>query len=121
MKLKDVRLLYNAAAHFSAADRYPEGLINELRKPGSLSFDALCWAMGEMAKQAELMRRHMGETPQAVPTETDFRMNLRPTQLPKATEMVFEALASGMGARDDEEEIDMVLCEIQKQKKTKID
>lgn len=122
MKLKDIKLVYNAAAHFNAAEKYPEGLIEELKKPGKASFDALCWTLAEMAKQGELVRRYMGEDAKEIPSEETFKLGLKPTQLIKATEMVFTELAKGMGAGDDDdEEIDLVLCEIQKQKKTKAD
>ena len=119
MKLKDLKLRYNAAAHFNAAEKYPGGLVEELRKPGKESFDALCWALSEMAKQEELMRRHMGEAPQPYPSEETLKLALKPNQIPKAAEMVFIELANGMGAKDNEdEEIDLVLLELEKQKKT---
>lgn len=121
MKLKDLTLVYNAAAHFHAAEKYPDGLVEELKKPGIESFEALCWALGEMALQGELMRRHMGETPKEMPTAENFMLALRPNQLAKATTMVFEELARAMGAGDEDEEIDLVLLEINKQKKTKDD
>lgn len=122
MKLKDLELVYNAAAHFHAAEKYPEGLVAELKKPGSESFDALCWALGEMTLQGELVRRYMGETPREIPTAENFKLALRPNQLAKATAMVFEELARGLGmGNDEDEEIDLVLMEINKQKKTKID
>ena len=114
MKLKDLNFVYNAAAHFHAAEKYPEGLIEELKKPGIESFEALCWAAAEMALQGELVRRHMGETPRAVPTAEDFKVSVRPNQLAKITEMVFTELANALGSKDDDEEIDLVLCEIQK-------
>lgn len=120
MKLKGIRFSYNAAAYFASLDKYHEGLIDELRKPGQAGFEALCWTLAEMAKQAELMRRHMGETPEEPPTEEDFRIGLRPGQIGAASKIALEAIVKGMrGGEDDEDaEIDEVLVELQKQKKT---
>ena len=114
MKLKDLNFVYNAAAHFHAAEKYPDGLIEALKKPGIESFEALCWAAAEMALQGELVRRHMGETPRVAPTAEDFMVSIRPNQISKISEIVFTELANGLGSRDDDEEIDLVLCEIQK-------
>lgn len=114
MKLKDLKFVYNAAAHFHAAEKYPDGLIEELKKPGIESFEALCWTAAEMALQGELVRRHMGETPHTAPTAEDFMVSIKPNQISKISEIVFTELASGLGNHDDDEEIDLVLCEIQK-------
>lgn len=116
MKLKNIRFLYNAAAHFAAEEKYPEGVINELRKKGAESFNALCWVLGETAKQAELMRRYMGETPEEVPTEEEFRLKLRPSQIHEASEIVLNTIVKGLRGdeEDEEEEIDEVLLEMQK-------
>lgn len=115
MKLKNIPLLYNAAAHFAGMEKFPDGLIEELRKEGAATFDALCWALAEMAKQAELMRRHMGETPKETPSEEDFRVSLRPNQIRPAMEKVLAAIVQGLsGDKDEEEEVDEVLLELQK-------
>lgn len=115
MKLKKIRFLYNAAAHFAAEEKYPEGLINELRKNGAEAFEALCWVLGETAKQAELMRRYMGETPEEVPTEAEFRLKLRPGQIHEASEIALNAIVKGLrGDDDEEEEVDEILLEMQK-------
>lgn len=114
MKLKDLKLVYNAAAHFNAAEKYPDGLVKELQKPSTESFDALFWTLAEMVKQGELVRRYMGETPRKTPTAEEFKTILRPNQINKVTQMVFEELARGLGETKDDEEIDLVLMEYQK-------
>lgn len=117
MKLKDLKLVYNAAAHFHAAEKYPDGLIEALKQPGIGALEALCWALAEMALQGELMRRYMGETPRETPTAEQFMVGLRPNQLARATEMVFQELVNGLGSRNEDDEIDLVLQEIQKKTK----
>ena len=118
MKLKDLKLVYNAAAHFNAAEKYPDGLVKELQKPGEESFEALFWTLAEMVKQGELVRRYMGETPRQIPTAEQFKMILRPNQIAKVTAMVFEELARGLGTNNDDEEIDLVLLEYEKKTNT---
>lgn len=120
MKLKGMELLYNASAHFAAANKYPEGLIKELQKGGQESFDALCWVLAETAKQAELMRRHLGENPKDYPNEDDFRVGLTIRQLRTATEMAVNAVIKGLKGDepDEDEEIDLGLLELESEKKS---
>lgn len=107
-------LLYNAAAHFAAMEQYPDGLINELTKSGTESFKALCWAIGELSAQAAASRKFLGlETPDPITKEKAAAI-LRPTDLIPAKTAVFEAVARGLGSRNDEEEVDEVLLELQK-------
>lgn len=115
MKIESVKLLYNAAAHFAACEKYPDGLINEMKKQGTASFDAMFWAFTEAAKQAELYRRFMGETPRRILTEADWRTIIKPGQMSKAAGMVMDAIATGLSSGDDEDqEIDEVLLELEK-------
>ena len=121
MKIDSVPLLYNAAAHFAACEKYPDGLVTELKKENAESFEAMLWAFTEMAKQAELYRRFMGETPRRILTEDEWKSIMRPNQLGRATVRVFEALTKGLStaADDEDQEIDEVLIELEKkQKKT---
>ena len=114
IKLESVELLYNAEAHFAAAEKYPDGLINELQKRGVESYEAMIWAFTETARQAELYRRFMGETPRRIITEREARMLLTAGQLRIATKMVMDAIIDGLGEGDGDEEIDEVLMELEK-------
>lgn len=115
MKIESVKLLYNMAAHLAAVDKYPEGLMDELRKSGKASFDAMYWAFAECAKQAELYRRFLGESPRRILTEADWRLLVKPGQSGKMTEMLLTAIAKGLGdSSDDDQEIDEVLAELEK-------
>ncbi len=114
IKLESVELLYNAEAHFAAAEKYPDGLIQELQKKGVESYEAMIWAFVETAKQAELYRRFMGEKPRHVITEKEARMLLTAGQLRIATKMVMDAIIDGLGEGDGDEEIDEVLMELEK-------
>lgn len=114
IKIESVDLLYNAEAHFAAAEKYPDGLINELQKRGVESYDAMIWAWTEMAKQAELYKRFMGESPKKIMTEKDARTLLTAGQLRIASTMVMNAIIDGLGEGDGDEEIDEVLVELEK-------
>lgn len=115
MKIESIRLLYNASAHFAACEKYPDGLIKEMQKPGAESFDAMFWALTETAKQSELYRRFLGERPRKILTEAEWRTILKPGQMAKAAEIVLQAVIAGLGdGTDDEEEIDEVLMELEK-------
>lgn len=116
MKISSVKLLYNAAAHFAACEKYPDGgLVEAIRKPDASSFDAVLWAWAESAKQAELYRRFMGEDPRRILTEEEWRMLIKPGQMAAVTNRVMEAIIEGMGAESDkDQEIDEVLLELEK-------
>ena len=50
MKLDRYHYLFNAAAYFAAAEKYPEnGIVAAIAGQGPESFDALCWALAERA------------------------------------------------------------------------
>lgn len=114
IKLESIKLLYNAEAHFAAAEKYPDGLMNELQKRGVESYNAMLWAFTEMAKQAELYRRYMGESPRRILTEKDLRTLMNAGQIRIASKMVLDAIIDGLGEGDGDEEIDEVLLELEK-------
>lgn len=115
MKIDSVKLLYNADAHFAAAEKYPDGLFKELKKPGVESYDAAFWAFAECAKQAELWRRFMGEKPKKILTEQEWRMIIKPAQITTVTQKTIEAIMEGLAEdKDEDEEVDEVLLELEK-------
>jgi len=115
MRIDSVQLLYNAAAHFAAAEKYPDGLMKELQKIGVASYEAAFWTFAECAKQAELWRRFMGEKPRKILTEAEWRMAIKPAQIEKMVEKVIEAISAGLAQdKDEDEEIDEVLLELEK-------
>lgn len=111
----EYRLLYNAAAHFAAAERYPDGLLNEMSKPGPTGLAALCWAVAELGQQAELARRAMGYDPGPLPAESEVMATLMPKDILSARKAVLDAMTRGLGDAGDGE-VDEVLLELQKKK-----
>ena len=115
MNLKNYKFVYNAAAYFAAAEKYPDGIMQALTLPGKQGFEALCWALEELSTQGELVRRHMGEDRASpIKAETAARM-LMPHEIADAKNIVFAAIVKGVqGPTDDE--VDEVLAENLKKK-----
>lgn len=110
--------VYNAAAHFAAMDRFPDGLWSELVKPGKAGHEALCWALAETSLQGELIRRDMGHDKRETLDENKLRLYLKPRQINEARTIVLNAMTKGLSNDDDNEEIDEVLLENQKKTET---
>ena len=120
MKLDRYHYLFNAAAYFAAAEKYPEnGIVAAIAGQGPESFDALCWALAELAQQGELARRDMGYDSGEMLTVERVRRQLMPAQLPEAREIVLRTIAKGLknGEGNDSDEVDEVLAELAEQKK----
>lgn len=118
MDLTQYQYVYNAAAHFAAMDKYPDGLWAEMIKPGKAGFDALCWALAETSMQGELIRRDMGYDRQEPLPEDKLRMYLKPRQVNEARTIVLNAMTKGLNNADEGEEVDEVMAEIQKKTAT---
>lgn len=115
MDFEKFEFVYNAAAHFAAVDRYPEGVVNELLKVDGSCFDATCWILAEMAMQGELIRRDLGHDKQEPPSEAHFRTHLMPRDFNKARELILDRISRGLrGDAEEEQEVDEVLREIEK-------
>ena len=108
-------LTYNAAAHFAAKEKYPNGLLQELAASGEESLDALCWALEELSRQGERIRRSLGYDPIQTLKAEDFKNLIRPVDLLPAKTAVLDAVNKGRApTQEDEKEIDEVLAELQK-------
>ena len=119
MDLKKYGYVYNAAAHFAGVEKYPEGLMPELMKPGKDGFNALCWALAEMSMQAELIRRDMGYDRREPLDENKVRACMTFKNIPVAREIVMNAIVKGLGKGvEDGEEFDEVLAELEKKTET---
>ena len=118
MDLNQYSYVCNAAAHFAAQDKYPEGLWTELVKPGKAGFDALCWALAETSIQGELIRRDMGYDKRETLDESKFRLYLKPRQINEARTIIMNAMIKGLNSGDEADEVDEVMAEIQKKTAT---
>jgi hypothetical protein len=113
MDFSKFHFVYNAAAHFAAMEKYPEGLMQELGKNGTAGFEALCWILAELSMQGELVRRDLGYD-RSEPLSIDkLRLHLKIKDIPAAKKIIMDALLAGVGENEGEE-IDEVMAEIQK-------
>jgi hypothetical protein len=119
MDFSKYHFVYNAAAHFAAMDRYPDGLVAEMGKNGSEGFNALCWALAELSMQGELVRRDMGYDKGETLNDDKLRLHLKLRDIPTARQIITDALIAGVGSSDADSEVDEVMLELQKKTKGK--
>ncbi len=114
MDLSKYHFTYNAAAHFAAMDKYPDGLIEAITKTGTEGFEALCWALEELSTQGELVRRDMGYDKGPIIKAEQAKTNLLPYEIMGAKQVVLDAIVRGINVPEETKVIDEVLMEIQK-------
>lgn len=117
-ELSKVRLLYNAAAHMEAQEKYPEGLVGAISDSGAEGTRALAWALKELSEQAELARRMQGYDKEEMLDEKAFLTLLTPWEIVQAKTMVLEAVMHGLGGPSKQTEVDEVLAELEKKTET---
>ena len=111
MKLKGMKVLYNAEAHFTLREKFgEENLAQVLIDGGRKGFDMLCEVLSEVQNQAELYRRREGYDKGRLLSPADIQQELLPSQYAEAVNLVLTAMAKGMTLPEDpEEEVDEVL------------
>jgi hypothetical protein len=114
MDFSKYHFVYNAAAHFAAMEKYPEGIVAELMKPGTAGLESLCWALEEMSVQGDLLRRDMGHDKGATLNAKKLLLRMMPRDINEARSIVMGGIAKGLKQSTEAEEIDEVLAEIEK-------
>lgn len=116
MDIAKLHLLYNAAAHFAAQEKYPDGLIGAMAGAGKEGFEALCWAIVELSTQGELCRREMGYDRDGMLTLEQVSRQMLPRDIVVAKQAVLDAVIKGLRAPEEDEnaEVDEVLAELEK-------
>ena len=98
-----------------AANR--QNFVSLITQPTQEGFEALCWAVAELATQGELLRRHMGYEPRELLTAEKVRRELAPHQVTQAISFVMAAVIHGIHEPSDaDDEVDEVLEELQKKR-----
>lgn len=114
-------MVFTATAMFEAEEVFggSNEMLSAISAGGKKGFDALCKAVGILAEQGELVRRHLGYEPRPMVAEEDVRAAALPSDVGDLTERVINAVALGY-KRDVEnhEDVDLGLIELE-QKKTK--
>jgi hypothetical protein len=125
-------LLYNAAAHFAAQERFPTveaddevdgkpvkrgegGLLYTIGQSNAQGLTALCWALETMSGQACAARKLLGIRAPEPLDAARLMLDMRPSELTPARMAVMEAMTRGLRApKDDKDEVDEVLEELGK-------
>lgn len=104
-------LLYNAAAHFAAMNKYENGILDAIKT----DFGAICWALAELSAQAEAMNRYMKRDAKEPLCEERLLVALRPQEIVEAKMAILQAITHGLAPDENPNaEVDLVLEEIQK-------
>ena len=114
MKINDFPLLYNARAHFSLGEKYPDGCAAAVLQPGREGHDALLDVLTVLMEEAELCRRAMGHDRRELPSREQMDALLTPLQEVKLKGRCIEAINRGLEAEEEAGEVDEVLAELEK-------
>lgn len=115
LDLGKLNLLYNAAAHLNAVEKYPDGLVGAMALENTDGLKALCWAVAELSTRGELVRRMQGYEKNELWTAGEIEAVITPYQMIQAKGMVIQAVLHGMRAPENEHaEVDEVLAELEK-------
>lgn len=132
MELDGLELLYNAAAHFMAMEKYPgtpredggepedsgepedAGLLSAIWRDGYEGMEAVCWALEALSRQGALLQREMGMEAQEPIKASKAMVEMTLPELLRAKRMVFDAVVRGMHVEDEKGEVDEVLAELEK-------
>ena len=111
-------LCLNGAALFDIYEKFGDkGFVTDpIKGTGKESFEATCWMLSKLAEQGEMVRRYQGCDHGKFPTAQMFRATLSPLDVMEARKAICEAVALGFRreVRDEDEEVDVGLLELQK-------
>ena len=105
MKINDFPLLYNARAHFSLGEKYPDGCAAAVLQPGREGHDALLDVLTVLMEEAELCRRAMGHDRRELPSREQMDALLTPLQEVKLKGRCIEAINRGLEAEEETGEV----------------
>ena len=110
----------NGTALFDIYEKYGDkgSILDLIEGNNRQSFRATCWMLAKLCEQGELVQRHLGQTPMAIPTEAMFRLMLSPLDLIRAKHAIRNTVKLGFGREVTEEDepkrVDLGLLELQK-------
>lgn len=119
---KTLRLIYNANAMLEINNLYGKdgqrADIRELTKDDS-ALDNLCTIGAIMSEQGELYRRHFGYEAGDTVTAEELKLICKPAEIMALRIAIISAMVEGMSTEvtDEDEEVDVGLLELQKNKK----
>lgn len=117
---KDRQLNYSIEVMFNMRDKFGsiQDALDIIAKDGAEAFDAVKWFALQMANDAELCRRDAGYDPQPMISEKDITIRMRPLDYEELKAAVVDAITLGYRReiKDDKEETDIGLAELQAKK-----
>lgn len=119
---KELYLMYTGEAMFQLREKFgsTEKLFEATTQDTKEGFAALCEAVAILAEQGELVRRHLGYTPQKTLTVVDLRRIVMPTDIIALKTALPRVVALGYGREIEPEndEVDLGLAELNQKKTT---
>ena len=117
----EYELLFNGSAMFKMRELYGDDNIAELLEgQTAITFQRTCKLAVILAEQGELLRRWLGYDQKEMLTEELLRLSLSPIGFLHLKNAVFDAVYEGYSreVKDENEEIDLGLAELNKKKVT---
>ena len=114
---KEYYLVFNAAAKFALDELCGDQSIVEITQPNTKeAHEFLFKAVAILAEQGELVRRRLGYDKVEMLKEDDLPLLLTPIEIMGLKTALYQAVAIGYGReiKDDRQEVDLVLLELQK-------
>ena len=109
-------LAFTGEAMFAIKDEFggASELLSAMNADSREGYAATCKAAAILAEQGELARRHMGYTPADIVDADEIASSPSEYMTVKAAIPVAIALGYGREIKDEDEEVDLVLVELQK-------
>lgn len=114
-------LLFNGAAMFAIRDKYQTDNISELIDGDSvIAFQRTCKIAVILAEQGELLRRFLGYDNRPMLSEQEILATVTPIGIMRLKNALASAMIEGYSrdVKDENEEIDLGLAELNKKKAT---
>lgn len=120
---RDLHLAFTVEAMFQIEEKFggADKLIEAVMDKGRDGFDATCRAAAILAEQGELGRRALGYDPAEMAGAEALAASLTPGELTAVKLAIPAAVSLGFGreVEPESDEIDLVLAELNAQKKTR--
>lgn len=110
-------LIYTADAYFDIREKYGAEVLADLCADTRESYDIAIGCFCILAREGELVKRHLGYAPEEIPTENDIRRYVLPADITRIKRAVNDSFLAGLrieNSRKSEEPVDIGLLEYEK-------
>lgn len=120
---RERHLSFTVEAMFQADERFGsiQGLVDAIQDPGRDGFTAACQVAAILAEQGELARRSLGYDPEPIAGAEEIAASMLPSDMIALKRAIPAAISLGYGreVEPENDEVDLVLAELNAQKKTR--